>query len=297
MIRKMQVLLLLALGFAAFQAQPVSAQQNVECRSEGYQYRACPVPWGRSVMVQQLSSTQCREGQNWGDGQGYVWVHQGCAARFTAAHGSGGGPLPGRGQIACNSERNRYNECRTNWRDAQLVQQTSNAQCVEGRTWGFRNGLLWVDQGCAGIFAESRGSWGGGGGAGSQVECNSERNRYRECPVGNWPSAQLIRQTSNAQCIQGRTWGYGGGVLWVDQGCAGVFESTRSSWRPPAGSGQITCNSQGNRYRECPASGWRDAQLVRQTSRASCIEGQTWGLRRGVLWVDKGCAGTFTRSR
>ncbi len=293
MSMRMAAAAVMALAMSGGLAPSASAQENIECRSENYQYRACPVPWGRSVIVQQLSSTRCNEGQNWGEGRGFVWVHHGCAARFAAAMGGGGGYLPGAGQIACNSERHRYNECRTNWHNAQLVHQTSSAECIEGRTWGIRSGLLWVDRGCAGVFAERRQH----GGGGDQVQCSSERRRYQECPVGRWPSAQLVQQTSRSECIEGRTWGYGRGVLWVDQGCAGIFESTRSGWRPPVGHAQLTCNSQGNRYRECPAGGWQDARLVQQTSRASCVEGRTWGLRRGQLWVDQGCAGTFVRTR
>jgi hypothetical protein len=283
-------------------ASDARAQQYVECRSQNYQYRECPVPWGRSELVRRLSDRQCVEHQTWGQGRGFVWVHQGCAANFGEARGGGNGDWqPGQGEIACNSDRNRYRECRTNWRNARLVRQTSNAQCVEDQTWGFRRGLLWVDRGCAGIFSEG---WGGGGSGGSggsggqQIECNSDRNRYRECRTGDWRAAQLIRQTSNAQCIEGRTWGYGRGMLWVDQGCAGVFAPAQN-WGGGWGGGgrKLTCNSQNNRYRECAASGWRNARLLRQTSRASCIEGRTWGLRNGRIWVDQGCAGDFGETR
>ena len=289
------VCVLTALGFSAREA---AAQQYVECRSQNYQYKECAVPWARSELVRRFSERECIEGQTWGQGRGFVWVHQGCAANFGEARwgGGGGGWPPGQGEIACNSERNRYEECRTNWRSARLVRQTSNAQCVEGQTWGFRRGLLWVDRGCAGIFTEGRGGPGWGGGGGQQVECNSDGNRYKECRVDNWRSAQLVRQTSRAPCVEGRTWGYGRGVLWVDQGCAGTFASAQG-WRPPQGGRKLTCSSEKNRYRECPVGGWRGAELLRQTSQASCIEGRTWGLRHGVIWVDKGCAGEFGETR
>lgn len=282
-------------AWGALRPGEAAAQQYVECRSERYQYKECPVPWGQSRLVRQFSDTRCVEGQNWGQGRSFVWVHQGCAASFEAARGGGGGWQPGVGQIECRSERHRYNECRTNWRGARLIQQTSNATCTEGESWGFRNGVLWVDRGCTGIFAERRGGGGGWDPGGGQVECNSERNRYRECSVGNWPGAQLVRQTSNANCVEGQTWGYGRGVLWVDRGCAGVFAPARGGWRPEGR--RATCNSQQNRYKECPVGGWRNAALARQTSRASCIEGRTWGYRRGMIWVDRGCAGEFVETR
>ena len=37
---------------------------------------------GRPVIVQQLSSTQCVEGRNWGYSGNSLWVNSGCRARF-----------------------------------------------------------------------------------------------------------------------------------------------------------------------------------------------------------------------
>ena len=37
----------------------------------------------------------------------------------------------------------------------------------------------------------------------------------------------LVRQRSEAACIENRTWGYDGRSVWVDQGCAGDFEVVR----------------------------------------------------------------------
>lgn len=59
---------------------------------------------------------------------------------------------------------------------------------------------------------------------------------------------------------------------------------------------QITCSSQDNRRTTCRVN-WRGAELRQQLSRARCVEGRTWGLERGALWVDKGCRGVFADSR
>lgn len=300
---------------------PVSAQNTIECRSQRGQQSECRVPWSRSELVQQIGNQVCIPDTTWGQSPGRVWVNQGCSASFREARGPG--PNYGdrdddrwddrdhdrdddrygdREQIACRSERHRRQECRTNnWREARLVRQISDTRCEENRNWGMRRDILWVDLGCSAVFAQADRGPGGpghswGGGPGSQVECNSQGNRYRECPVGNnWRGAELVRQSSEAACVEGRTWGYGRGVLWVDRGCAGVFAASRGN--SYSGGRSLSCNSRNNRRQECPAGGWRNAQLLRQTSRASCVENQTWGFVRGAVWVDRGCAGEFGEAR
>ncbi len=61
----------------------------------------------------------------------------------------------------------------------------------------------------------------------------------------------------------------------------------RQSWNDP-----VRCNSNDGRYARCVMP-WRDARLLRQESKATCIRGQSWGVDRGVLWVDRGCRGLF----
>ncbi len=55
---------------------------------------------------------------------------------------------------------------------------------------------------------------------------------------------------------------------------------------------RIECRSSNYRFTRCGAD-WRRADLVRQLSETRCIEGQTWGVDRRGLWVDRGCAGIF----
>ncbi len=300
--REMMGILLALAGIALIPGETV-AQSVVKCESPQYKYRECPVPWGRSELDSRISQTECVEGRNWGQGNGSVWVDRGCAANFRPARGGWGGGGSGR-EMTCNSERNGYKECRTDWRDARVVRQTSNAQCIEGQSWGLRRGVLWVDRGCAAVFAEGRGGWGNGGGVSGpqQIQCNSEKNGYKSCRTGDWRGARLVQQTSRAQCVEGRSWGYERGTLWVDNGCAGTFAAANGGgwgggggWND--GGRRLTCESPKNGYRECQADGWRGAQIVNKISRAACVEGQSWGLRRGVLWVDRGCAAEFVETR
>lgn len=58
----------------------------------------------------------------------------------------------------------------------------------------------------------------------------------------------------------------------------------------------IRCESGGGHYQRCPVP-WRDAELVRQESKADCVRGRSWGVDRQGLWVDRGCRGVFAAAR
>ena len=87
--------------------------------------------------------------------------------------------------VICSSNNRRYNECRTPFRGrARLVENISNTQCVEGRNWGSRQNLIWVDDGCRGRFVDSGIGWGNNNGNwnnGQTFRCESDGGRYREC--------------------------------------------------------------------------------------------------------------------
>lgn len=58
---------------------------------------------------------------------------------------------------------------------------------------------------------------------------------------------------------------------------------------------QVRCESRDYRYQRCDVN-WRDAQIVRQASSTPCRRGDTWGIDRRGLWVDRGCAGVFVEA-
>jgi hypothetical protein len=58
------------------------------------------------------------------------------------------------------------------------------------------------------------------------------------------------------------------------------------------GGDSIECASQDYARQRCDVP-WRDARLERQLSETRCVRGQTWGIDRHGLWVDRGCAGRF----
>lgn len=151
------------------------------------------------------------------------------------------GGYGGRDRIECASNDYRYTRCDVDWRSAELVRQTSQARCIEGRTWGIDRRGLWVDRGCAGIFVErGRGGHHGGGdwhpGPGwdrdISLTCSSDDYRYRMCQVdvGRGGDVRIVRQLSNSACIEGRSWGWNRAGIWVSGGCSAVFRVDRR-WR------------------------------------------------------------------
>lgn len=59
-------------------------------------------------------------------------------------------------------------------------------------------------------------------------------------------------------------------------------------------SGQmVTCESRDGRYRHCPMPTRGGVQMVRQVSRAQCLQGRSWGVDAGGVWVDRGCRAQF----
>lgn len=55
----------------------------------------------------------------------------------------------------------------------------------------------------------------------------------------------------------------------------------------------IVCESHDGRYNQCGLP-WRGgAQIVQQISSSACVRGDTWGVRGGSVWVDRGCRARF----
>lgn len=205
------------------------------------------------------------------------------------------GPARAQDAVTCESRDNDYRECRGFNGRARLERNLSEAPCTEGRSWGTRNGLIWVDRGCRGRFVPS---WGGGG-SGRSIRCESSDNRTRECAAGFRGRAVLVRQLSNSRCVEGRSWGQRGGSIWVSQGCRGEFSESRGGGRRQGGQGgdsdaTVTCGSTDGRRHACA---WESRNgrpvLIKQLSNSPCIEGRTWAYRNGQLWVDEGCRARF----
>lgn len=56
---------------------------------------------------------------------------------------------------------------------------------------------------------------------------------------------------------------------------------------------EVTCESKSQKRVECDMDTRGDVRVVKQLSNTACVEGETWGLSRHSVWVDKGCRATF----
>jgi hypothetical protein len=157
-----------------------------------------------------------------------VWVSGGCRAEFVEVRQTGGQLA----EVRCESVRG-YRECNVPFRGpAALLRQTQQSSlCVEGRTWGQRPGVIWVDRGCGGFFAEgyrsSSGFYDPGRYGEYTVDCQSLGSEYTLC---SWDRRYgvpvLIEQYSFKPCVEGISWGYSPRRgLWVDAGCRARFGS------------------------------------------------------------------------
>lgn len=199
---------------------PNPGTRTIRCESDHGRSRSCNTPWsGDSRLARQLSDTHCIEGRNWTSAPGRVTVNSGCRAEFAQGSGWDGGP--GR-ELRCESLNNRYRECVFGGAagTARLARQLSDTRCIEGRNWGTRGNVLWVNGGCRGLFMVG----GAGGGNGYSITCASDGNRPRSCAWNNrYGRPYLQRQLSSAPCREGSSWGYQGNTIWVTNGCRALF--------------------------------------------------------------------------
>ncbi len=145
--------------------------ETVECTSHHDAYQKCEVPWGDASLARNLSGTQCVRGDNWGFDRrhGFIWVDHGCSARFKATgpsqapeYGNQWHPGPEwdhRFSMTCESTDGRQHFCAVDPGGGGrivLEKQLSSATCVEGETWGWNRGGVWVNRGCRAKFTINR---------------------------------------------------------------------------------------------------------------------------------------------
>jgi DUF3011 family protein len=197
-------------------------------------------------------------------------------------------------RISCESRDYQRNYCATGIQvtKAWLINQRSKSPCIQNRSWGYDDGGIWVNSGCAGEFG-----FRGGRPVGNTIVCESRDYRRNYCGAGGRVSrAWVVEQRSQSPCIQGRSWGYDDGGVWVDSGCSAAFAYQRGGGPPQTN--RVRCESRNYERNFCEVRAqvlrvW----LVEQESDAACIEGQTWGSRGNGIWVNHGCTGVFAFDR
>jgi hypothetical protein len=165
------------------------------CSSVEGKHRECQLPInGRARLVKRRSD-------------------DGCRAKFEVVRSGGGGSG---NTIDCMSEDGRYRECSIGpGRFGRLVREYSHDRCRADRTWGTRNGVIWVTDGCRARFEIRRGNSGNVGGGGrtgslsldeAKRACAREVERYGHkvkdvsAPV---PSADDYRLTLKIRAVSG----------------------------------------------------------------------------------------------
>jgi hypothetical protein len=123
------------------------------------------------------------------------------------------------------------------------------------------------------------------------VYCPSDDMQRAWCPADSRFGVRMIRQRSQAPCIEGQTWGSGKRGIWVDRGCRADFSVT-GDWQSRAAA-LVYCPSDYMNRNFCPMDTRDGVFIIRQRSEADCVFNRTWGYDRDRIWVDRGCRADF----
>lgn len=301
------------LGFTRDTGSPMENVANrggttrIACESRRGERQQCRIPAGaRARLVRELGDSPCRLNSSYGQGQGYIWVSQGCRGEFEVVSVGTGGGVGGSMKVTCESSGTQRKQCPipANAR-VRLINQLSSTACRVGDTYGSTEQYIWVQRGCRAVFEVS--GWSGGTQGGTyttRMTCESDNNQRKQCPIAGATQIRVIRQISSSPCKLNESYGLGFGHFWVDKGCRGEFELTvRSGANRPIADpltgpttglpARITCESNAGERTECRVRNGAQVQLIRQISTAGCVRNSTWGTGDGVIWVTRGCRGEF----
>lgn len=137
------------------------------------------------------------------------------------------------------------------------------------------------------------------GSGGRTMRCESHDRKRNRCAADTRRGVDIVRRFSDAPCVQGRSWGWDGYGVWVDDGCRAEF-AIGGGYGGPAypggGYGQgrvVRCESHDKRYSRCNVPVHGGVQLQHKLSDAGCKQGSSWGWDRNGIWVDRGCRADF----
>ena len=183
----------------------------------------------------------------------------------------------GQGEVLeCGSGRGRFSRCAVDTRGGvRILRQVSSDPCVEGRTWGAESGSIWVNRGCRAQFVV-----GGGVGRRSRYGGGYD-NRYGQYGNGDVNGYYGNRDYGRDSRYYGGA-GYGQGGGYYDNGDNGY-----------ARGGTFRCESTGGQQQFCQVDSRAGVRIVRQLSNSACVQGQSWGIARGGVWVSNGCRAEF----
>jgi hypothetical protein len=128
--------------------------KTVPCSSDDGHRRYCPANTHAGVaLAKQTSGAACEKGYSWDYDDGGIWVDHGCRAYFTVEFERHDEDRVEQAMVRCSSDDGGRRECRTEMRGyVELVRQRSEAACQQGTSWGYGEGIIWVDHGCRADF-------------------------------------------------------------------------------------------------------------------------------------------------
>jgi len=123
------------------------------------------------------------------------------------------------------------------------------------------------------------------------VRCESG-GKMNRCGFSGMGTVTVMRQLSKSACVQGKTWGYSGNTIWVDNGCRADFLVSSYDASAAPVTSAVVCESQGKLH-HCNADTRSGVQISHQLSKSSCVQGKSWGYDSRGIWVDDGCRAEF----
>jgi hypothetical protein len=144
---KKMVALIAVAAAVGLAPRDASAQSLVTCESKSGDRQICRVDTGGGVTIrQQLSSTSCVQGRNWGYSRTAIWVDNGCRAQFlvnTRGRYNDGNNNGGYNNGGYNNNNGQYNNDNRNVNSAAaLCRRAVRSQLgrrVEVSTWNMNN--------------------------------------------------------------------------------------------------------------------------------------------------------------
>lgn len=216
----------------------------------------------------------------------------------SAAHGT-------QVKVRCDSNDGHYHECLAGAADyVTVARQWSKTKCVRGDNWGYRDGVIWVDEGCRADFnvfpssmvSSSNDSYPRPARPARQtVVCESLDGHRRHCSADTSGGVRITKRLSKSACDYKNDWGWDSNGVWVSHGCRAEFE-VKSDARLVAQSRAdniVLCESENGRRKVCAADTRFGVSVYRQMSDSDCTLNRTWGYDNAGIWVTSGCRAEF----
>lgn len=213
-------------------------------------------------------------------------------------------------KVRCDSSDGHYKECYAGPADyVTVARQWSKTKCVRGDNWGYRDGNIWVDEGCRADFNVQPSSYrnmtssgndvydhrGGARMTSQTIVCESLDGHRHHCSADTTGGVRMTKRMSKSGCDFKRDWGYDSNGVWVANGCRAEFQ-VRSDTRllsQAMTDNLIVCESENGRRKTCPADTRFGVVVHRQMSDSDCIMNRTWGYDSKGIWVTSGCRAEF----